>query len=110
MEMTVPIIKQKFRVLAACALGASISFFVKNLIEAARKRDIELEVITMTIDQVHHANLDDYDLILVAPQVRFHANELRKRTNKPIVEIDRLHYAIGDGESAFVKLLPILKG
>ncbi|RLF24045.1 MAG: hypothetical protein DRN15_03890 [Thermoprotei archaeon] len=103
--------KRKYRILAACALGGSISFFTQRLIEAARKRGIELEIDIMTIDQVHHADLSSYDLILVAPQVQFHIDAIKERAkNVPIVPIDRLTYALADGEGALEKLvLPVLK-
>jgi len=102
---------EKYKILAACALGGSISFFVQRLIEAAKRKGINLEVDIMTVDQVHHADLSTYDLILIAPQVQFHINAIKERAkNVPVVPIDRLIYAIADGESALTKLvLPYLR-
>ena len=93
-------------------MGASISFFVTKLIAAAEEHGIDLEIETVTVDQARTRSLEGYDLILVAPQVRFHADALRERSKgKPVVPIDGFVYATLNGEQGLEKLiLPYIQG
>ena len=101
---------KKVRVFAACALGQSISFLSEKMVEAAKKYDIELIIEQNTIDELHSINLDGYDVILVAPHVKWHAKRIRKQTNVPVEEIEGFIFAIMDGESAVKNyILPHVK-
>jgi cellobiose-specific phosphotransferase system component IIB len=102
---------KKVRVFAACALGGSISFFAKKMIEAAKEYDIDLEVVDQTVDEAYSFDLNEFDVILVAPQVRWHTERLKKAfPQKPVVAIDGKTYALLDGERGFKELVwPYIK-
>ncbi len=102
---------KKVRVFAACALGGSISFFTQRLIQAAKENGVDLEIIDQTVDEAYNFDLDSYDLIMVAPQVRWHAERLRKTfPNKPVVAIDGQIYSLLDGKRGFKELVwPYIK-
>jgi len=99
------------RVVAACALGASISFFCEKLTTAARKYDLDLQIETFGVDKIRLMSLEPYDLVVVAPHVKFHAQLIREKAgNKPVVVIDGLAYATLDAEKMLKELiLPNLK-
>jgi cellobiose-specific phosphotransferase system component IIB len=102
---------KKLRVLAACALGASISFFTDKMTKAAKKYDIDLEFDLYSVDEAHTLSLKGYDLILVAPQVLWHADRLREHAGEtPVEKIEGRMYALMDGDRAVRELvLPHLK-
>lgn len=97
---------KKVRVFAACALGGSISFFTQKLIEAAEEFNVDLEIIDQTIDEAFNFSLDEFDVILVAPQVRWHMERIKKAVpNKPVVAINGQIYALLDGKRGFKELI-----
>ncbi|MHA1506745.1 MAG: PTS sugar transporter subunit IIB [Candidatus Asgardarchaeia archaeon] len=97
---------KKVKILVACALGASISFFSQKLKEAAKKRGYELDITERTIDQVHREDIKKYDLVLIAPQVKFHIKSIKERAGDvPVIPIDNFTYAIMDGERGFKNLI-----
>ncbi len=103
---------KEIKVFAACALGASISFFTDNLIKAAEKHDVKLVIDTNTVDEAYTVDLSKYDVILVAPQVRWHSKRIRESVGDkvPVEEINGTIFAIMDGENGFKQyILPHLK-
>lgn len=94
---------KKVRVFAACALGASITFFTSKMVEAAKEHDIDLMVEHNTIDEIYAMDIGVYDVILVAPQVRWHAKRIREMVGDkvPVEEINGQVYAIMDGKKGF---------
>ncbi len=105
---------KKIRVFAACQLGASISFFAEKLIEAAKEYDVDLEVKDRNIDEAHGTDFANSgcDVILIAPQVRFHGRRIRQQVDGkiPVVDIDGLTFATMDGKWGFETLiLPYIK-
>jgi cellobiose PTS system EIIB component len=103
---------KQIKVFLACALGASISFFSDALKEAAKAQGVELITDTNTVDESYTIDLMQYDLIIVAPQVRWHAGRIRERVeNKiPVEEISGLVFATLDGKAGFEQyILPHIK-
>lgn len=103
---------KKVNVLAACALGCSITFFTSKMIEEAKKHDIDLSIVHNSVDEVYVMDLLAYDVILVAPQVRWHATRIREMVDGkvPVEEINGQVYAILDGKKGFeLYILPHVK-
>jgi cellobiose-specific phosphotransferase system component IIB len=94
---------KKVKVFAACALGQSITFFTSKMIEAAKEYDIDLTLEHNTVDEVYSMDLSVYDVILVAPQVRWHSKRIREMVEDkiPVEEISGQVYAIMDGKKGF---------
>jgi cellobiose-specific phosphotransferase system component IIB len=103
---------KKVKVFAACALGQSINFFTTAMVEAAKEHDIDLTLEHNTVDEVYAMDLSPYDVILVAPQVRWHAKRIREMVEDkiPVEEISGQVYAIMDGKKGFeLYVLPHVK-
>ena len=103
---------KEVKVFAACALGASISFFTDKLMKAAEEHDVNLTIDTNTVDEAYTLDLSKYDVILVAPQVRWHAKRIREAVGDkvPVEEISGTIFAIMDGEKGFEQyILPHIK-
>ncbi|NMC59598.1 MAG: hypothetical protein GYA51_09495 [Candidatus Methanofastidiosa archaeon] len=103
---------KEVKVFAACALGASISFFTDSLIKAAEKHGVNLIVDTNTVDEAYTLDLSKYEVILVAPQVRWHSKRIREMVGDkvPVEEISGTIFAIMDGEKGFEQyILPHMK-
>lgn len=101
---------RKVKVLAACALGASISFFCDKLVASAHKFGLDLTVETQSVDKVRRMPLESYDIVMVAPHVKFHAQSIRQRAGStPVVIIDGLAYSTLDTDKVVKEsIMPVL--
>ncbi len=99
---------EKFKVYAACSLGASIAFFIGNLSRAAKELGYDVDFEPHSVDETYGYELNGYDLILIAPQVRFCASRIRNEVNNriPVVEIEKQQFNISsNGEREFKELI-----
>ncbi|WP_028857281.1 PTS sugar transporter subunit IIB [Psychrilyobacter atlanticus] len=88
------------KILLLCSAGMSTSIVVKKMREAAELKGIECEIEAMGLEQFH-LNLDEYDVFLLGPQVRFKKDELNKianEVNKTVEVINSMDYGMMKGE------------
>lgn len=93
-----------------CSWGATSSSLAKNVNDAAKKRNIDLEVDAgSTIDFKKKA--DEYDVALLEPQVRHLKNEIEeigKKHNVKVDLIDMQAFATFDGEKVLDQILSLI--
>ena len=89
-----------YNIILVCQWGASTGMLVEKMRESANKKNIEA-----VINAYSEANLDDYindvDIVLLAPQVRFKkdAFEEKYKANKvPFLIIETADYGMLNGE------------
>lgn len=58
------------KILLLCDAGMSTSLMVKKMKEAADKKGIETEIAAVSIAKFEE-NLDNYDVFLLGPQVKY---------------------------------------
>ncbi|MFH1453331.1 MAG: PTS sugar transporter subunit IIB [Armatimonadota bacterium] len=87
-------------ILLICSGGMSTSFITQKMVKAAQEKNLELK-----IDSASAENLEDvinnYDIVLVAPQVKYRYDRLKEVANnhsKPIALIDGKLYGTMNGE------------
>lgn len=93
---------QQVRALIICAMGFTSSLVEENLLEAARKRKISLELKSGGTGGVEDV-ISSFgpDVILLAPQssyIRRHVEPLAKAAGIKVLLIDHFAYATADGE------------
>lgn len=71
------------KVMFVCAGGMSTAMTAKKLEEVAKKNDVEMKVNAFgTSDYLEELEKDNYDVLLVAPQIRHRFNVIKDSTEK----------------------------
>ena len=84
------------KILLACAGGFSTSMLVTAMLDAAKKKGIEVE-----IDAVAEADIEnqmDVDILLLGPQIAHRLEELSEELSIPVLVIDSMDYGMMNGE------------
>lgn len=100
--------KKPIRVLMLCAAGMSSSLVCSSIENAAAERDIEITVDSTPSMTYKEMNLPEYDLILVAPQVRGQMPEVQAYVAEyelPVVQIGFQEYGLVKGEAILESIL-----
>ena len=84
-------------ILLVCAAGMSTSLLVANMKKFADK---ESKINAVAFSELENV-IDEYDVVLVGPQLRYKLSNIKKigdAKNKPVDVIDSLAYGRMDGE------------
>ncbi|AOX43414.1 PTS system, cellobiose-specific IIB component [Spiroplasma sp. NBRC 100390] len=87
------------KILLVCSAGMSTSILVKKMKEAAENMDIDVEIEAKAMAEAQSV-LEDWDVILLGPQVKYIENNIKSMTKKPVSVIDPKIYALGKGKEA----------
>lgn len=97
------------KIMLACSAGMSTSLLVTKMEAAAKESGIEAEIWA-----IPEANIDkevqDADVILLGPQVRFMLNkatEIAKPYNVPVEVINMMHYGTCNGKAVLDRAIEI---
>ena len=88
------------RVMLVCSAGMSTSLLVTKMKAAAEKDGIDIEIFAVPEVEVAQ-NIDQVDVVLLAPQVRFLFNKLKQELEPrgiPMAVIDGLTYGLMKGD------------
>lgn len=95
-------------VLLVCSAGMSTSMLAKKMRDAAAAKGVEAQVRAVA-EQVAADNIDEADVVLVGPQMRFKVEEFQKEyPNKPVAAIDARNYGMMDGAAVMEEVLEML--
>lgn len=88
------------KILLVCSAGMSTSMLVKKMQETADKEGKDYEIEALALSEAE-TKIDDVNVILLGPQVRFQKAQVEKVTNGkvPVDVIDMQQYGMMDGES-----------
>lgn len=98
------------RVLLVCSGGMSSSMLVRSMEEEARKLSIQLKIESSGSDGIEE-KLKDYDIMLVAPQVRHRFERLEEFAVKagiPSAIIEPKDYGLMNGKSVLEQVQDLL--
>jgi PTS system cellobiose-specific IIB component len=87
------------KILLLCSAGMSTSIVVRKMKQESDKRGLEVEIDALGLENFHD-KLNEYDVFLLGPQVRFKKNELSevaKKYNKVVEVIDSRDYGTLNG-------------
>ena len=100
------------KILLLCNAGLSTSLVVSKMKKALSEDQqdwvIEAHLIE-TIDEI----IDDFDVVLLGPQVAFRLKRIKQRLeekNKPIDSIPPMDYSLGNGDKILAKAIEMYKG
>ncbi|MFI3378488.1 PTS sugar transporter subunit IIB [Mammaliicoccus sciuri] len=87
------------KILLVCSAGMSTSMLVKKMQDTANKEGKEYEVEALALSEAE-TKVDEVDVILLGPQVRFQKAQVEKVANGkvPVDVIDMQQYGMMDGE------------
>ena len=96
------------KLMLVCNAGMSTSMLVSKIENAAKEQGIELEVAAFPLTQAEKV-IDDWDVVMLGPQVRQCLPQLKKAINKtPIEVIDMRDYGLMNGANVLKKSLEIV--
>ena len=99
------------KILLLCAAGMSTSILVNKMKEAANKNGIETQIEAVSLEKFEE-KVNDYDVFLLGPQVRFKKNELLPKAQamgKPLEVINTTDYGMMRGENVLKFALNLLE-
>ena len=85
------------KVLLACTAGMSTSILLKKVEDAAYDSDYKIDIKATSVDEAKIIG-ENYDLILLGPQVSYEKEALKKILTIPVLVINAETYSIGSGE------------
>lgn len=88
------------KILLLCSAGMSTSMVVKKMKEAANARGISAEINAVGLE-LFQENLNNYDVFLLGPQVRFKKDDFQKiasTVGKKVEIINQMDYGMLKGE------------
>lgn len=98
------------KILLVCSAGMSTSMLVKKLQDTANKEGKEYEVEALALSEAE-TKVDEVDVILLGPQVRFQKAQVEKVANGkvPVDVIDMQQYGMMDGEGVLKHAESLMK-
>ena len=98
------------KILLVCSAGMSTSLLVIKMKDAAKQGGIEVEIEALAIAECSSV-INEKDIVLLGPQVRFQKPQVEKLTNGniPVEVIDMRQYGMMDGKSILETALSKIK-
>lgn len=99
------------KILLLCQAGMSTSLLVKKMTEAAQKKGIEAEIKAVGLEKFQE-NMDQYDVFLLGPQVKYKKAELEKiaaELGKKVEVINTVDYGMMRGDKVLDFALGLIK-
>lgn len=85
------------KILLVCAAGMSTGLLVKSFGKYCEKNGLNHSIDAIGITE-YSLVYQNYDVILIAPQIRYKLTEIKSRTNLPCEPIPSFDYAVGNCE------------
>src|SRR5690554_5340401 len=95
------------KILLVCSAGMSTSLLVTKMEKVAKEKGIDVEIFALSAGEGKKI-LNDVDLILLGPQVRYMKNEFVKLATVPVSVIDMMAYGRMEGEKVLNDALALL--
>lgn len=98
------------KILLVCSAGMSTSLLVTKMENAAEQKGEKVNIIAVAEAEAGN-HLDDVDIVLLGPQVRYLKGKMEKRLEGkpvPVQVIDGMDYGTLNGEAVLMKALQSL--
>ncbi|MDN5317274.1 MAG: cellobiose system component [Thermoanaerobacterium sp.] len=99
------------KIVLVCSAGMSTSLLVKKMKDSAVKKGVEVEIEAYAEADLKR-NLENVDVILIGPQVRYLLEKIKQIAEPKGIAVDVIEsklYGKVDGEGVLNKALSILK-
>lgn len=88
------------KILLVCAGGMSTSILMKKLEKYSIQKNLNAEIKAVGLSSYTDV-YQNYDIILMGPQVSYRKDEVAQKTGLPIETIPPVDYGIGNAENIF---------
>lgn len=95
-------------ILLICSAGMSTSLLVTKMEKAAEAKGITAKIWALGATEAKR-KLEEADIVLLGPQVRFMLNDIKKLTSVPVQIIDMRAYGAINGEKVLMDALELLE-
>lgn len=85
------------KILLVCAGGYSTSVLMNKVIKYSQVNNLDVSISAVGAGEVEE-NAKDFDVILVAPQIKYKRDEILEVVNIPVVPIPPMDYGAGKPE------------
>lgn len=96
------------KIMLVCAGGMSTGILMKKMEKWAVSKDIDLEVKAYGVG-TYEEKYQDYDCILVGPQISYKLDEIKGKVNIPVDQIASFDYAVGNVDNIMKQVDLLLK-
>ena len=86
------------RIMLVCAGGMSTSILMKKMEKYAVEKGVELDIKAFAAQDLED-NYQQYDVILLGPQISYKLNDIKKTVTIPVGVIQSFDYAVGNVEN-----------
>ncbi|MGJ7910154.1 PTS sugar transporter subunit IIB [Neobacillus sp. LXY-1] len=100
------------KILLCCSAGMSTSLLVSKMEAYAKAEGIECKIWAVGAADVQ-SNLEQADVLLLGPQVRYLLTQLKKAGEAngiPVDSINPVHYGLCNGEEVLKHAIRLIKG
>jgi cellobiose PTS system EIIB component len=97
-------------ILLCCSAGMSTSLLVNKMEKAALEEGLDLKIQAVATTEVRN-RIDEVDVILLGPQVRYLLNDIKKIGDEkgvPVDTINPLHYGTCNGKEVLRTALQLI--
>jgi cellobiose PTS system EIIB component len=98
-------------ILLCCAAGMSTSLIVTKMEKVAEAKGISARIWAVS-ESVVRSEIDEADVLLLGPQVRFLLNDMKKicgEKNIPVEVINMMSYGMCDGEAILAQATKLIE-
>lgn len=99
----------KYNILLACNAGLSTSMLVEKMRESALEQNLETEILAVSTNDIED-HVEEFDVVLLGPQVRFMKDQIQERISIPVDVIDGMDYGMLQGENVLKHGIELIKG
>jgi len=98
-------------IMLCCAAGMSTSLLVTKMEKAAKEQNMDVKIWAVPVEEAKK-ELDQADVLLLGPQIRYLYNEMKTLAKEKGIEaevINSMHYGMCDGAAVLqqaVNLMP----
>lgn len=99
------------KILLCCSSGMSTSLLVNKMRKVAEEHKLPVEINAVGLDR-YESELNNYDVVLLGPQVKFKFDEFRpiaEKNGKKIAVIDTKDYGAMDGKRVLSQAIKLIK-
>ncbi|MCF2649241.1 MULTISPECIES: PTS sugar transporter subunit IIB [Niallia] len=99
-------------ILLCCAAGMSTSLLVTKMEQAAKEQGLNYRIWAEGADAVKQ-HIDDADVLLLGPQVRYMLPQMKKlaaEKNIPVDSINPMHYGMCNGAEVLKTAIALVEG
>lgn len=96
------------KILLCCSAGFSTSILVEKMYDYFDDNDIDVRMDAVSVSRVKEI-IDDWDIVLIAPQMAYAIDEIKKITKKPVAAIPPEIYQNGSGKEVAIMAISLIK-